>query len=78
MNKNISIDDLQPGTWILMQYGFNKELFYVLQICNDQILLGNPEWCASSWIALTIKQINDNRSTIIKRTKKRWWWKFLP
>lgn len=70
---------MREGDWLLMEYGFDKLLFYILDAHSSpkDILLGRKNWLVSSSIWIPRDEIN-SKATIIGSTERRWWRKFTP
>lgn len=69
-------DQLGPGDWLALDYGFERRVFYVLRVDKGGAWLGHPKWLVSS--ATFIPQERMAHATRIGRGKARWWWRFVP
>lgn len=71
------------GAWVLMEYGFEMQPWYVLESVNDRVRLGNPEWCVSDAAWEPRRRLLEGipphkKASFIGFGKKRWWWECLP
>lgn len=67
---------LVPGDWVLMRYGFEHLIFYVLSVSGKGAHLGHPEWLVSCSIFVPAEKLD--RAELLGRGKPRWWWRFVP
>ena len=69
---------LKTGDWILMKFGFDETLFYVLKNIpgSEIICLGNTKWLVSAFMFKNYREL-ERDFTLIDHTKERWWWKIF-
>lgn len=78
------LQDLQPGDWLLIKYGFDRLPFYVIKNLKqkEMILAGYPRWLVSCSTFFTYHSLSNQEMNgdVIKigHTEARWWWKYLP
>ncbi len=68
---------MKEGDWIVMKYGSDNVLFYVLRVGERQVLLGCINWLVSSSIWLQLSEVKQ-KGIVVGHTRKRWWRKYIP
>ena len=69
-------EGLGPGTWLALDFGFEREVFYVVQATKEGAYLGHPKWLVSSATFMPWSRLKG--ADIIGRGRPRWWWRFVP
>lgn len=80
MNKE-TIEVLEVGDWVNMQYGLQRYDFYVTRIVGEMVWFGKPGWLTSSTVSLTWAELNHGYYSpiFIGPSRRRWWrWLLLP
>ena len=72
----IEIEELKPGSWLIMEYGYDQRVFYVLYVLGDSVILGHPSWLVRS--ATCIPKTRLKGAELLGQGRPRWWWRFLP
>lgn len=72
--------ELKKGYWILVDYGWDRLEFYVLDTAGDEILIGRKGWLVSSaeWESIELLQSKRRNMKVIRVGKLRWWWRIIP
>ncbi len=73
---NIEIEELKPGSWLMMEFGYHWRVFYILYVLGDNVILGSPNWLVSD--ATQISKTRLKGAELLGQGKQRWWWRFLP
>ena len=65
----------KKDTWIKINYGNDRKIFYIADIFNNCLELGSCGWMNSSTVSMTIEAIEmEYRNVqILGKAKKGWW-----
>lgn len=78
-NESVDLNKLlKKGTWILIPYGFCKKEFCVLDVKEDNFLLGRSAWCVSDAKWMSKKELDRQDGSITGHSRYRWWRIFIP
>ena len=70
---------LRPGSWILMEYGYDYDEYYIAENINDEMfLVGSTRWLVSSSKWMKWSDMEERHIFLLGHGTKRWWWKWLP
>lgn len=63
---------IKPGAWYSIVYGFDRQLFCVIQVSEDGlIILETPNWCLSDALQLTTEQFIEHHPKFLGQGKRR-------
>ena len=71
-----SKENIEPGDWLLLEFGTDKLVFYVVSVIDDDVILGSSNWLPCSTV--TIPMARAKKATYIGTGKRKWWAKFFP
>lgn len=71
-----SKENIEPGDWLLLEFGTGKLVFYVISVIGDDVILGRSNWLL--WSTVTISMERAKKATYIGTGKRKWLAKFFP
>lgn len=79
------LETLVQGDWIRFRYGYDKNLWYVLDndLDGKEIIVGTSRFLASTTRLVSYNEIinpygKPDTVRFIGSSKLKWWWKYLP
>lgn len=70
--------DLRRGDWVLMLFGTERMVFYVLSVTDGSYLMGKTSWLVSGCQWFEREALQGRGVEKLGRGKARWWWPLLP
>ncbi len=71
---------IEPGDWFLMQFGFERNKFYVAEVAGSRFRLSKAGWCSNdgAWLTKEEMQWPGREAEYIGRGAPKRMWKWIP
>lgn len=62
---------------MIVEYGFDRNLWYVHERCGDFVLIGPKTWMTSHFLWWRIDELNQHKAVIVGRCIRLWPFRFF-
>lgn len=66
---SINPDNVKKGDYFAMKYGFDREIFYVVEVCGELVLVTKTNWLVSSACCMTFEELEKRDAKFLARGK---------